>query len=74
MLIIQWSKHAVDSLWQILDVRKDMKSLAYKFVETFKKYDYIVAPSGSCVTMVKEHYEPFFDDNEDYNKVKNINI
>lgn len=49
---------------------KDMKSLAYKFVETFKEYDYIVAPSGSCVTMVKEHYEPFFDDNEDYNKVK----
>ncbi|WP_320035706.1 (Fe-S)-binding protein [Halarcobacter sp.] len=49
---------------------KDMKSLAYKFVETFKDYDYIVAPSGSCVTMVKEHYEPFFDDDEDYNKVK----
>lgn len=49
---------------------KDMKSLAYKFVDTFKKYDYIVAPSGSCVTMVKEHYEPFFDDNEEYNKVK----
>lgn len=50
---------------------KDMKSLAIKFVETFKKYDYIVAPTGSCVTMVKEHYEPFFsEDNEDYNKVK----
>lgn len=49
---------------------KDMKTLAYRFVETFKKYDYIVAPSGSCVTMVKEHYEPFFQDNEDYNKVK----
>ncbi|WP_321469396.1 (Fe-S)-binding protein [Halarcobacter sp.] len=49
---------------------KDMKSLAYKFVDTFKDYDYIVAPSGSCVTMVKEHYEPFFDENEDYNKVK----
>ncbi len=50
---------------------KDMKALALRFVETFKKYDYIVAPTGSCVTMVKEHYEPFFDeDNEDYNKVK----
>ncbi|WP_044419066.1 (Fe-S)-binding protein [Halarcobacter anaerophilus] len=49
---------------------KDMKSLAYKFVDTFKKYDYIVAPSASCVTMVKEHYEPFFHYNEDYNKVK----
>lgn len=50
---------------------KDMKSLAVKFVDIFKKYDYIVAPTGSCVTMVKEHYKPFFeDDNEDYNKVK----
>ncbi len=49
---------------------KDMKTLAYQFVDTFKKYDYIVAPTGSCVTMVKEHYEPFFDDNKDYNKVK----
>jgi len=50
---------------------KDMKSLAQRFVETFKKYDYIVAPTGSCVTMVKEHYEPFFDeDDKDYNKVK----
>ncbi|PLY07271.1 MAG: Fe-S oxidoreductase [Arcobacter sp.] len=50
---------------------KDMKSLAQRFVETFKKYDYIVAPTGSCVTMVKEHYEQFFDeDDKDYNKVK----
>jgi len=50
---------------------KDMKELAYQFVEIFKSYDYIVAPSGSCVTMVKEHYEPFFeDDDPDYNKVK----
>lgn len=50
---------------------RDMKELAYQFVENFKSYDYIVAPSGSCVTMVKEHYEPFFeDDNPDYNKVK----
>lgn len=50
---------------------KDMKTLAENFVETFKKYDYIVAPTGSCVTMVKEHYEPFFDeDDKDYNKVK----
>ena len=50
---------------------KDMKSLALRFVETFKKYDYIVAPTGSCVTMVKDHYEAFFEeDDKDYNKVK----
>ena len=33
---------------------KDIKTLAINFVNTFKDYDYIVAPSASCVTMVKE--------------------
>ena len=50
---------------------KDVKDLAINFVNNFKQYDYIVAPSGSCVTMVKEHYKGFFDDDKDYNKVKN---
>tara|TARA_R110002050_G_scaffold116681_2_gene233171 strand:- start:510 stop:1223 length:714 start_codon:yes stop_codon:yes gene_type:complete len=49
---------------------QDIEKLAHRFVNTFKKYDYVVAPSGSCVTMVKEHYEPFFNDNKDYNKIK----
>lgn len=49
---------------------KDVKELAYHFVETFKEFDYIVAPSGSCVAMVKEHYAEFFKDNSDYEKVK----
>jgi L-lactate dehydrogenase complex protein LldE len=49
---------------------KDVKKLAIEFVNTFKDFDYIVAPSGSCVSMVKEHYAPFFDNDKDYNKVK----
>lgn len=49
---------------------KDIKKLALHFVNTFKDYDYIVAPSASCVTMVKEHYSEFFDNNTDYNKIK----
>lgn len=49
---------------------KDVKNLAISFVKTFKDYDYIVTPSGSCVTMVKEHYAEFFNDDKDYNKVK----
>ena len=49
---------------------KDVKKLAIEFVKTFKDFDYIVAPSGSCVSMVKEHYAPFFDNDKDYNKVK----
>ncbi|MGK0255777.1 MAG: L-lactate dehydrogenase complex protein LldE [Arcobacteraceae bacterium] len=50
---------------------KEVKSLAISFVNTFKEYDYIVAPSGSCVTMIKEHYAEFFDDDKDYDKVRN---
>jgi L-lactate dehydrogenase complex protein LldE len=49
---------------------KDVKVLAKQFEKIFKEYDYIVAPSGSCVSMVKEHYAPFFDNDKDYNKVK----
>lgn len=49
---------------------KDIETLAKQFVKNFKDYDYIVAPSGSCVSMVKEHYAPFFDNDKDYNKVK----
>ena len=48
----------------------DIKTLAHNFVDTFSKYDYVVSPSGSCVTMVKEHYKEFFDDNEQYNRLK----
>ena len=48
----------------------DVKQLAINFVNTFKDFDYIVAPSGSCVTMVKEHYAEFFQNDKDYNKVK----
>jgi L-lactate dehydrogenase complex protein LldE len=49
---------------------KDVKTLAINFVNTFKNFDYIVAPSGSCVSMVKEHYSEFFNNDKDYNKVK----
>lgn len=49
---------------------KDVKQLAHKFVNTFKKYDYIVAPTGSCVSMVKDNYAEFFEDDIDFTKVK----
>jgi L-lactate dehydrogenase complex protein LldE len=31
--------------------------LAKKFIKLFKDYDYIVAPSGSCISMVKHNYK-----------------
>ena len=49
---------------------KDVKVLAINFVNNFKDYDYIVAPSGSCVTMVKRTLCRIFNDDKDYNKVK----
>jgi len=33
------------------------KVLAEKFYDIFKEYDYIVAPSASCISMVKVHYK-----------------
>lgn len=50
---------------------REVKTLAHRFVETFKPFDYIVAPTASCVTMVKEQYETFFAaDDSDFQKVK----
>lgn len=42
----------------------ECKPLAKKFVKIFKEYDYIVAPSGSCIAMVKQNYTKL-DDNAD---------
>ncbi len=39
---------------------EDARPLAEKFVRIFAPYDYVVAPSGSCVAMVRHHYEEFF--------------
>ncbi|MCK5077120.1 MAG: (Fe-S)-binding protein [Calditrichia bacterium] len=36
---------------------EETKKLALKFFKDFKDAEYIVAPSGSCVTMVKELYK-----------------
>jgi len=40
------------------------RPLAEHFIDVFDGYDYIVAPSGSCVCMVRHHYSPFFDDTD----------
>jgi len=37
----------------------DAAPLAHKFLRLFRGYEYVVAPSGSCVSMVRNHYEPF---------------
>jgi L-lactate dehydrogenase complex protein LldE len=39
----------------------EARPLAKKFVDTFEGYDYVVAPSGSCVSMVRNHYDHLCD-------------
>lgn len=36
--------------------------LARQFIATFESYDYVVAPSGSCVGMTRAHYEEALHD------------
>ncbi len=51
----------------------DTKKLALRFVDIFKEYDYIVAPSASCVSMVKNHYEEYIEPTKEYRHIqKNI--
>ncbi len=40
------------------------RPLAERYIDIFAGYDHIVAPSGSCVSMVRHHYDPFFDDGD----------
>lgn len=40
------------------------RPLAHHYVDVFDGYDHIIAPSGSCVSMVRHHYDPFFDDSD----------
>lgn len=37
----------------------EARGLAERFLEIFSPYDYVVAPSGSCVSMVRNHYDEF---------------
>ncbi len=42
----------------------EAKPLAEKYIDVFDGYDHIVAPSGSCVSMVRHHYDAFFDSSD----------
>ena len=48
----------------------DALPLARRFVDIFHDYEYVVAPSGSCVAMVRHHYDELFDDKSRLNTVK----
>ncbi|MGI9457900.1 MAG: (Fe-S)-binding protein [Aeoliella sp.] len=40
----------------------DARPLVRRFVDIFVDYDYVVAPSGSCVAMVRHHYRELIGD------------
>lgn len=48
----------------------DTRPLAERFVEIFADYDHVVSPSGSCVSMVRNHYSTFLQSNEKFERMK----
>jgi L-lactate dehydrogenase complex protein LldE len=40
--------------------RSTTRDLAERVIESFRGYDYVVAPSGSCAGMIKVHYPELF--------------
>lgn len=46
--------------------RDDAKAIARSVVETFERFDYVVAPSGSCAGMLRVHYPRLLADDPAY--------
>jgi len=44
--------------------KAEAKKLAKKFYDEFSEYEYIVAPSASCISMVKVHYKELLSESE----------
>jgi L-lactate dehydrogenase complex protein LldE len=42
--------------------RQDTRDLAQRVIDAFEGFDFLVAPSGSCAGMIREHYPPLFAD------------
>lgn len=40
--------------------RADARALAEQAIQAFEGFDYVVAPSGSCASMLKKHYPDLF--------------
>lgn len=46
------------------------RPVAEKFFRIFKDYEYVVCPSGSCVTMVRHHYDEYLADQPGFADLK----
>jgi len=49
---------------------KDAHLLAEHFLDVFGGFDHVVAPSGSCVSMVRNHYEQWFSQDWRYQHLR----
>jgi L-lactate dehydrogenase complex protein LldE len=43
----------------------DTRAIARNVIDAFEGFDYVVAPSGSCAGMIREHYPALFADTPD---------
>lgn len=50
--------------------QEDTRPLALKFFEIFKDYPYVVCPSGSCVSMVRHHYDDYLAGRPGFEELK----
>ena len=48
--------------------RNNSVDIACQVIESFKDYDFVITPSGSCASMIKEHYTRLFDDSLDWHE------
>ena len=49
---------------------REAAKVARKFVRIFARYDYVVGPSGSCVSMVRNHYGHYLHGQRDYERLR----
>jgi L-lactate dehydrogenase complex protein LldE len=45
---------------------KNSRAIAKQVIDNFNEFDYIVAPSGSCIGMLKLHYPQLFKDDPEW--------
>jgi L-lactate dehydrogenase complex protein LldE len=50
---------------------EDAKPLAHHHYNLFQEFEYVVCPSGSCTSMVRNHYANYFPDKPDFSQFKN---
>tara|TARA_R110002167_G_scaffold36044_9_gene114741 strand:- start:1093 stop:1875 length:783 start_codon:yes stop_codon:yes gene_type:complete len=48
--------------------RRDARQIARQVIERFEKFDYVVAPSGSCAGMISQHYPELLKDEPQWSR------